>query len=129
MEERARGLCEYCRTPAAFSAQPFEADHILPSVKGGPTVLNNLAYSCGCNRYKSDRTHAPDPLTGRSVELFHPRQHVWKRHFRWSEDGTLILGRTAIGRSTVELLRMNRLALVNLRRLLILAGKHPPAEE
>jgi hypothetical protein len=39
------------------------------------------------------------------VRLFNPRRHLWRRHFRW-EDARLI-GRTAIGRVTIQLLQMN----------------------
>ena len=37
----------------------------------------------------------------------------------------LIAGRTMAGRATVEALRLNRPALVNLRRALLAIGKHP----
>jgi hypothetical protein len=123
--ERAQWRCEYCRSPAAFSTQPFEVDHIIPRSKGGATLLENLALSCGCNSYKGDRTHARDPQTGRTVTLFHPRRQRWSRHFAWSEDFMLIAGRTMAGRATVEALRLNRPALVNLRRALLAIGKHP----
>jgi hypothetical protein len=39
-----------------------------------------------------------------------------------------ILGLTAIGRATVEALQLNRAALVNLRRVLVKAGEHPPQD-
>jgi HNH endonuclease len=124
--ERAHWRCEYCRTPAAFSTQPFEVDHIIPRTKGGRTILANLALSCGCNSYKGQRTHALDPLTGRRVALFNPRRQRWSRHFRWSADSLVILSHTAAGRATVEALLMNRPELVNLRRILHLNGEHPP---
>jgi hypothetical protein len=124
--ERARWRCEYCLSPAAFSTQPFEVDHVLPHSQGGPTTLANLAFACGCNSYKGDRTHALDPQTGRQVRLFNPRRQRWARHFAWSEGSLLILGRTATGRATVAALHLNRPELVNLRRLLHLIGEHPP---
>lgn len=37
-----------------------------------------------------------------------------------------MLGRTPIGRATVEALHLNRPELVNLRRLLRDVGEHPP---
>ncbi len=127
--ERARWRCEYCLSPAAFSTQPFDVDHVLPRSKGGLTTLDNLALSCGCNSYKGDRTHARDLGTGRSVSLFHPRRQRWSRHFAWSEDFLRIVGRTARGRATVDALHMNRPELINLRRILHLLGEHPPREE
>jgi hypothetical protein len=127
--ERARWRCEYCLSRAAFSTQPYEADHVIPRSKGGLTTPENLALSCGCNSYKGDRTHARDPQTARRVPLFNPRRHPWSRHFEWSGDGLTILGRTATGRATIEALRLNRPELINLRRILHLIDEHPPREE
>jgi len=124
--ERAKWRCEYCQSPAAFSTQPFEVDHIIPRSKGGPTVLENFAFSGGCNSYKSDQTRARDPQTSRRVVLFNPRRQQWKRHFAWNVDFTVIIGRTASGRATVEALRLNRPELINLRRALKAIGEHPP---
>jgi 5-methylcytosine-specific restriction endonuclease McrA len=45
----------------------------------------------------------------------------------WSEDSLLIIGRTAIGRATVEALKLNRQELIELRHALYAVGKHPPA--
>jgi 5-methylcytosine-specific restriction endonuclease McrA len=126
--ERAQWRCEYCRSPAVFSTQPFEVDHIIPRSKNGLTVLENLALSCGCNRYKGNRTNAHDPQTGRVAPLFHPRRQRWTRHFAWSEDFLVIIGRTATGRATVEALHLNRPELINLRRALRAIGEHPSAE-
>ena len=39
------------------------------------------------------------------VRLFHPRQDRWDEHFE--RNGVLIVGRTAVGRATVGLLKMN----------------------
>jgi 5-methylcytosine-specific restriction endonuclease McrA len=124
--ERAGWQCEYCLSPAAFSTQPFEVDHIIPRSKGGLTTEENLAFSCGCNRFKGTQTHARDPQTGRVVPLFNPRRQRWSQHFAWSEDFTLIIGRTATGRATVEALHLNRPELINLRRALRALGEHPP---
>jgi hypothetical protein len=62
------------------------------------------------------------------VRLFHPRRDRWADHFAWTDDGTRILGLTPTGRATVEALRLNREPLVNLRRVLVQAGEHPPEE-
>ena len=125
--DRAQWRCEYCHSPAAFSTQPFEVDHIIPRSKNGSTTLENLALACGCNRYKGNRTYVRDPQTERTVPLFHPRRQHWFRHFEWSEDFIDIRGRTATGRATVEVLQLNRLELRNLRRLLHALGEHPPS--
>jgi hypothetical protein len=60
------------------------------------------------------------------VRLFNPRRQRWKRHFRWSEDGALIIGRTICGRATVVALNLNNLVAVTVRRNWIIAGWHPP---
>jgi len=70
-----------------------------------------------------------DPLSGRRVRLFNPRRQQWKRHFRWSEDGTLIIGQTACGRATVIALNLNNLVAVTVRRNWVAAGWHPPADD
>jgi len=125
---RAGWRCEYCQSPSAFATQPFEADHIIPQSQGGPTTEENLAFSCGCNRYKGRKTRGLDPLSGRIIALFHPRRQRWSRHFTWSDDFTRIVGRTVAGRATVEALHLNRPELINLRRALIAIGEHPPGE-
>jgi len=71
---------------------------------------------------------AADSVSGEPVPLFHPRNHHWRDHFAWSEDGTEVLGLTPTGRATVVALQLNREGLVNLGRLLFAAGEHPPAE-
>jgi 5-methylcytosine-specific restriction endonuclease McrA len=126
--DRAQWRCEYCQSPAAFSTQPFEVDHIIPRRKNGPTIPENLALACGCNSYKGERTHARDPQTKRTVPLFHPRRQRWSRHFAWSRNSIDIRGRTATGRATVVALNLNRSELRNLRRLLRTIGEHPPPD-
>jgi len=127
--DRAQWRCEYCRSPAAFSTQPFEIDHIIPRSKDGLTAQENLAFSCGCNSYKGNKTYGRDPQTGRLAPLFHPRRQRWSQHFAWSDDFLFIIGRTATGRATVETLQLNRPELLNLRRILRAAGEHPPEAE
>ena len=125
---RAGGRCEFCRGPAAFAHQSFSIEHIHPSSRNGKDTIRNLALACqGCNNHKYNRTKARDPVSEEDVRLFHPRRDRWQDHFAWTDDSTQILGLTAIGRATVEALQLNRRALVNLRRILVEAGEHPPA--
>lgn len=125
--ERAKARCEYCQSWAEFATQAFDVDHIVPISQDGPSTAENLAYACsGCNRHKYDHVTAVDPVDGSDVPLFHPRQMQWQEHFGWSEDYTLLIGLTSIGRATIDSLRLNRSGVVNLRKLLKLAGKHPP---
>lgn len=125
--ERARSCCEYCRSQARFAMQPFSVEHIVPRSQGGKTTLDNLALSCqGCNNHKYTKTEGRDPVTGDIVLLYHPRRQRWNNHFAWNEDFTFIIGLTPTGRATVETLRLNRVGLVNLRRVLYAVGEHPP---
>ncbi len=124
---RAQGCCEYCHSQEQFSATTFSVEHILPRTRGGETEPGNLALSCqGCNGHKYTKTEAPDPVTGATVPLFHPRLHVWSEHFAWTEDYTVVVGLTATGRATMEALHLNRRGLINQRRSLRLTGEHPP---
>lgn len=129
IRNQANGVCEYCRSQERFSPQPFSVEHIKPSSAGGQPSQENLALSCqGCNGHKYTKQEAPDPVTGRVVPLFHPRDERWRDHFAWSADASLVVGLTPVGRATVEALRMNRIELVNLREVLYAAQKHPPSE-
>jgi len=64
------------------------------------------------------------PLAGFRDELtrlFHPRHDRWDEHFRL--DGARIVGRTAVGRTTIWLLEMNSAILCSLRASLIREGR------
>ena len=125
--ERAQGCCEYCLSQVRFSTQSFSVEHIIPRDKGGKTENENLALSCqGCNNHKYTKTEGYDAVSREYVALYHPRQQKWGNHFAWNDDCTLIIGITATGRATVETLHLNREGVVNLRRLLYTAQKHPP---
>jgi HNH endonuclease len=125
--ERAKGLCEYCRSQARFAIDPLVIDHIQPVSRGGKTIAENLALSCQtCNNYKYTKTEAFDPVTNQSVSLFHPRETLWEEHFTWNEDVTQAIGITPIGRATIALLQINRDGVVNMRRVLAIMGYHPP---
>jgi len=127
--ERARGVCEYCRSQARFATHSFSIEHVVPLHAGGSDELENLALACqGCNNHKYTKTTARDLVSGALVPLFNPRLQLWRDHFLWSADFTQILGTTPIGRATVEALHLNRLGLLNLRELLYAAGKHPPLD-
>ncbi len=125
--ERAAWRCEYCFSQVHFCPDPFVVEHIVPRSRGGSDELSNLALACqGCNGHKYTSVEAQDPLDGRVVSLFHPRREVWAEHFTWSVDRTRMVGITPTGRATVEKLRLNRMELVNLRRVLRAQGEHPP---
>ena len=127
VQERAKRFCEYCHAPDNFTTSPFHCEHIIPRKAGGTSAFANLAWACPwCNIHKQAKTDAPDPQTGQRVPLFNPRLKRWNRHFMWSEDFLSIVGRTRIGRATVEALNMNRLEQVNIRIGLRALRKYPP---
>jgi HNH endonuclease len=127
VSERALDCCEYCQMQAILSHDPFSAEHIIPIAKGGLDDLENLAWSClGCNLFKAVATHVFDLLSGDLVPLYNPRTDKWADHFQWVENFSLIVGNTPIGRATIIRLKLNRIGLVNLQKVLVAAGKHPP---
>lgn len=127
IERRAEYRCEYCQCWAAYSAQSFVLEHIIPVAKGGKTILDNLCLACGgCNGHKYTKTEAVDPVSKIIVPLFHPRTNHWTEHFCWSDDYLYLIGLTPIGRATVIALQMNRAGVINVRTLLLAVGKHPP---
>lgn len=124
---RANFLCEYCCSPAEYSAQPFAIEHILPISKGGSDNLENLACACGgCNGHKYNKTEAFDPNSSVLVPIFNPREMIWAEHFIWSSDFRALIGLSDIGRATISILYLNRKEVSNLRKLLIMEGIHPP---
>lgn len=121
VREHAAGRCEYCRLPQAGSNIPFEIDHIIARKHGGRTLTSNLALTCWyCNSFKGSDLTGIDPVTRKLTRLFHPRRHKWDWHFRY--DGPILIGRTAIGRTTIRVLQINCEEAVALRESLIAEG-------
>ena len=129
MRAQAGNRCGYCLARQEYLPWVLEIEHIVPKSKGGMDDEENLWLAChACNLFKGTQTHGRDPLTGRWVRLFNPRRQQWKRHFRWSEDGAFVIGRTACGRATVVALNFSNLVAVTVRRNWIAAGWHPPED-
>ena len=127
--EAARFRCGYCLTSQRIIGPLLEIDHIIPEARGGTQDEENLFLACPmCNSHKSDRVEAVDPETMVRVPLFNPRAQVWYEHFEWIEEGTVIQGKTPIGRATVATLGMNHPDVVAARRLWVIAGWHPPVD-
>ena len=115
VRERAHNACEYCHlhqddSPLAV----LHIEHIIPKVHGGTDDLDNLALACiDCNLHKGTNLTGIDPQTGDVTELFHPRQENWNEHFE--SQAVYLIGRTAIGRTTIRVLNMNSDDQVTLR--------------
>jgi hypothetical protein len=125
VRERADRRCEYCHLPDRLHDIPFEIDHAVAQKHHGTTVSSNLVYSClHCNRHKGTDLAGLDPKTKRLTRLFNPRRHRWSKHFRWT--GPFLVGKTAVGRTTVDVLAMNDPVRVALRQQLIDEGTFLP---
>jgi hypothetical protein len=118
---QAEHRCEYCHFPIAFTELPFEVDHIIAKKHGGGDEAGNLAVSCFyCNSYKGPNIAGIDPETSEIVRLFHPRHDVWALHFQW--DYTKLIGLTASGRATIQVLCMNHPDAIAVRDSLLREG-------
>ncbi len=127
VRKAAQDRCGYCLSSQRYVLGKLEIEHIIPRSKAGSNDESNLWLSCTlCNRYKGSQTNGVDQISGEKVALFNPRIQNWKEHFRWSPDGTQIIGLTPIGRATAEALRLNNEIAVEVRRNWVLAGWHPP---
>ena len=123
---RANRACEYCQIEEDRDSLPFQIDHILARKHGGRGSPENLALACfSCNNRKGPNIAGRDPVTGRVSRLFNPRRDKWRQHFRWK--GPTLLGVSAPGRTTVEVLEVNLPRRVALREALIEEGVFPPA--
>jgi len=126
---QARHRCGYCLSSEQVVGLAIVIDHLTPQVLGGPTSEENLWLACSaCNAFKGHRIAARDSESGQMVRLFNPREQSWNEHFLWTESGSRIAGRTAVGRATAKALRLNRPLLVMARRAWVKAGWHPPAD-
>jgi hypothetical protein len=125
--ERAKHQCEYCLLHEQDSIYSHEVDHIIPEKHRGETVANNLGYAClDCNRNKGSDFASFDPETDEVVLLYHPRRDTWSDHFEL--DGARIVPKTAIGRVTEFVLKLNAPKRLSNRELLVKAGRYPSVD-
>jgi hypothetical protein len=82
------------------------------------TIESNLALACThCNRHKGPNIAGVDAASGQIVRLFNPRTDSWREHFE--ADGPHLRGKTAIGRTTVDVLAMNDADQLRVRSALL----------
>jgi len=126
VRQQAGHRCEYCglredQSPLAA----LHVEHVLPRKHGGNDDLDNLALACvDCNLHKGSNVAGYDPETGQLTELFHPRSQLWHEHFE--RQGVMIVGRTSIGRTTIDVLRLNAEERLQLRIASSQLWKTPP---
>jgi HNH endonuclease len=124
VRSRAGNRCEYCHLPEAHVVTPCQVEHVIARQHAGSGSLANLAYSClRCNLHKGPNLAGIDPITKKLTGLFNPRLQRWTRHFRW--EGPLLVGKTAQGRTTIEVLAMNDSDRIALRQELLEQGLLP----
>ncbi len=123
----ANNSCGYCLCRQEYVWNILEIDHIYPLAKGGKTSEENLWLICStCNNAKYNKTEAFDSITEKTVPIFNPRTQNWNEHFSWSKNGTKIIGKTAVGRATINALHLNRERFIKIRKHWVSAGWHPP---
>ena len=107
VRERAGDTCEYCQLRQENSPlAALQIEHTVPRKHGGSDDSENLALACiDCNLFKGSNIAGIDPANGMMTEMFHPRRQLWNDHFEWQ--GVRIVGKTAVGRTTIEVLNMN----------------------
>jgi HNH endonuclease len=111
---RAGERCEYCRLRQAHSDLKHHVEHIMAKQHGGSDDVDNLALACHrCNLHKGPNLTGIDRSTGQVASLFHPRRDRWFDHFTF--EGVRIIGITAVGRATVQVLSMNDSRRLELR--------------
>ena len=124
INDRAGGKCEYCLIHQNFSIYSHEVDHAVAVKHGGSSTEENLVLAClSCNRYKGSDLTSIDPITKEITSLFNPRSYKWSNHFQLKESS--ILGITAIGRTTIFLLKLNEPKRLLIRKTLISQQLYP----
>jgi HNH endonuclease len=118
VRNRARNRCEYCALHQDHSPlAPLQIEHVIPRKHGGSDHESNLALACiDCNLHKGSNIAGYDLESGVLTGLFHPPQHDWTDHFMF--DGAILVGTTAIGRTTMVVLALNSGERVELRKML-----------
>lgn len=115
VRERAGERCEYCWLHQNNSELLHHIEHVVARQHGGTDHVENLALACHrCNLHKGPNISGIDPLTGRVVNLFHPRRDRWQEHLAFR--GVYIEGLTPSGRATVDVLMLNDPRRLELRR-------------
>jgi hypothetical protein len=123
VRRRAKNRCEYCMLHQNDSQFTFHVDHVISQQHGGTHDVANLCLSClRCNLQKGP--NLAGLLNGKLYPLFNPRRQNWHRHFEW--DQTLLVGKTATGIVTIQVLEINCEESVLRRETILFEGRLPP---
>ncbi len=117
VRQRAGNRCEDCQLQQEHSPlAALQIEHVVPKKHRGADDPENLALACiDCNLAKASNIAGLDPATSELTQLFHPRRDRWSDHFEWQ--ACRVVGKTAIGRTTVYVLDLNADERVELRLL------------
>jgi hypothetical protein len=119
---RAAMRCEYCHLSEEDSYLSFQLDHVIAEVHGGPSTIDNLAWTCYyCNTFKGPNLAGWLRDEDLVVPIFRPQRHVWADHFQWN--GAKLAGKTFEGRVTIQLLQINAELAIDVRQWLLEIGK------
>ena len=114
VRQRADERCEYCKLRQVYCELRHHIEHIIAKQHGGADDDENLALACHrCNLHKGPNLTGIDPQTRQVVPLFHPRRQQWIEHF--AINGVHIVGLSAVGRATVQVLDLNDARRLELR--------------
>jgi hypothetical protein len=106
--------CGYCGITETEVGAYLTIDHYRPRDAGGTDEIANLVYAChACNLHKSAAWDLLD------CPVLHPLQTQMSLHVRSMPDGTL-QGLTSAGVRHLEVLHLNRLPMVERRKLRLL---------
>lgn len=119
--DRANKRCEYCRLPEDVRFYTFHADHIIGLKHTGRAALDNLAWACfDYNVAKGTDIASIDSETQTLTSLYNPRTEIWDEHFLM--EYAVMIGKTAVGRVTINIMQMNHPDRIILRKILIDSG-------
>ena len=107
VRERAANACEYCGVEQVhLPTVTLHVEHVIARQHLGEDALSNLALACSwCNSHKGPNLSGIDPVTQDLVSLYNPRNENWNDHFEM--EGAVVVGLTAVGRATIQVLQMN----------------------
>jgi hypothetical protein len=117
--------CAYCLLSEILAGgkENFELDHFRPRslYRHLQNDYYNIYYSCHpCNHIKRDAWPSAE-LEARGITLVDLCADEFTQHFQPSDDGVWY-GLTPAGAYTIDVLRLNRKHLLEIRRLLAAAG-------
>lgn len=100
-----------------------------PRLWGAPPRIDKAVFQgwsdcIFCNRHKGPNLSGLDPATRELTRLYNPRQDRWREHFAWQR--AVLIGLTAVGRTTIRVLAINDPLEVAAREMLIAEGRFPP---